>query len=49
MIVIGSVRMDVLHEFLIKVAVTLIGPFPVIVRCKYCGVVDAIDAVSWTF
>ena len=41
--------MDVLHEILIKKAATLIGPLPVIVRCKYCCVVDAIDAVSWTF
>ena len=49
MTVIGSVRMDVLQEIPIKVAVTLIGPLPVIVRCKYCCVVDAVDAVSWTF
>ena len=40
--------MDVAYKVFIELFITLIGPFPVIVRCKYCSVVDTVDAVSWT-
>ena len=41
--------MNVGNKLFIELFATLIGPFPEKIRCKYCSVVDTLDAVNWTF